>query len=108
MSVAKSGKPAPKMPLPGNLERRFVRCGKANCHCARGELHGPYYRRVFWSGGERRRRYVPLPAVEDCLARMSAWQIEREERREVRRGIRYVRRQLAGFRRTVSALSGRR
>jgi hypothetical protein len=27
--------------LRGSLRRRFVRCGKAGCHCQRGRGHGP-------------------------------------------------------------------
>ena len=28
--------------LPGAVCQQWVKCGKPNCHCARGELHGPY------------------------------------------------------------------
>jgi uncharacterized coiled-coil DUF342 family protein len=30
-------------PLPGSLRRRLIRCGKCNCRCRQGQLHGPYY-----------------------------------------------------------------
>ena len=29
-------------PLPGSLRRRMIKCGKENCRCRKGELHGPY------------------------------------------------------------------
>jgi len=29
-------------PLPGSLRRRMLKCGKKNCRCRKGELHGPY------------------------------------------------------------------
>jgi len=29
-------------PLPGSLRRRMIKCGKKNCRCRKGELHGPY------------------------------------------------------------------
>jgi len=29
--------------LPGTVQKRQYRCGKPNCHCAKGLLHGPYY-----------------------------------------------------------------
>ena len=29
-------------PLPGSLRRRMIKCGKKNCKCRKGELHGPY------------------------------------------------------------------
>lgn len=27
----------------GSLQQQWVRCGKVNCKCSRGELHGPYF-----------------------------------------------------------------
>ena len=27
----------------GSLQEQWVRCGKANCKCSRGQLHGPYF-----------------------------------------------------------------
>ena len=30
-------------PLCGSLRRRMIRCGKKNCRCRRGQLHGPYH-----------------------------------------------------------------
>ena len=29
-------------PLCGSLRRRSIRCGKENCQCRKGRLHGPY------------------------------------------------------------------
>jgi len=29
-------------PLPGSIRRRMIKCGKKNCRCRKGELHGPY------------------------------------------------------------------
>ena len=29
-------------PLPGSLRRRMIKCGKKNCKCRKGRLHGPY------------------------------------------------------------------
>jgi hypothetical protein len=44
--------------LRGNLlERRRV-CGKANCRCARGELHAGLYL-VFSEGGKLRQLFIP-------------------------------------------------
>jgi hypothetical protein len=38
---------APKITCPvcgreGYLRSQYMRCGKPNCKCARGQLHGPY------------------------------------------------------------------
>jgi hypothetical protein len=38
------------------LER--VRCGKENCKCASGELHGPYCYAYWSEGGRTRSKYV--------------------------------------------------
>jgi hypothetical protein len=27
----------------GSLQQQWVKCGKANCKCSRGQLHGPYF-----------------------------------------------------------------
>lgn len=38
------------------LER--VRCGKVNCRCSGGELHGPYWYAYWTEGGRTRSRYI--------------------------------------------------
>ncbi len=48
-----------------------VRCGKANCRCMRGELHGPYWFLRWRFGTHQRRRYVKaeeLDAVREVIA----------------------------------------
>jgi uncharacterized coiled-coil DUF342 family protein len=35
-------KRAQLQPLCGSLRHRLIRCGKQNCRCRRGQLHGPY------------------------------------------------------------------
>jgi hypothetical protein len=85
------GKPAPKtVALPGNVEARYVRCGAPTCHCARGELHGPYFRRHYWQNGRRRRQYVRLAELEVARAAVVAWRGERETRRAARRQSRLL------------------
>jgi len=50
--------PSKSLPVNGTVEVRRVKCGRANCRCAKGELHGPYtYVRVY-GRGKRRRKYV--------------------------------------------------
>jgi hypothetical protein len=46
------------------LER--VRCGKVNCRCSGGELHGPYWYAYWTEGGRIRSRYLgkELPEPE--------------------------------------------
>jgi hypothetical protein len=55
----KSAKVAPKIePLPGYLLAQEIKCGKPNCKCSRGFLHGPYFYRVWNVGGLRYKEYV--------------------------------------------------
>jgi hypothetical protein len=35
-----------------------VRCGKKNCHCAEGKLHGPYWYAYWTEGGRTKSQYV--------------------------------------------------
>jgi hypothetical protein len=38
------------------LER--IRCGKANCKCAKGSLHGPYWYGYWSEGGRTKSTYI--------------------------------------------------
>ena len=63
----------------GTLRRRYVRCGKPGCHCARGQGHLAYYR--FWrEGGRLRKCYVRRA---DLAAVRAACEARRRERREL-------------------------
>lgn len=35
-----------------------VRCGKKNCHCVEGKLHGPYWYAYWTEGGKTRSQYI--------------------------------------------------
>jgi hypothetical protein len=35
-----------------------VRCGKKNCHCAEGKLHGPYWYAYWTEGGRTKSQYI--------------------------------------------------
>ena len=64
-----SHSPTKILPLDGSLSRRYVRCGRKNCRCQNGNLHGPYvYVRVY-RGGERRWQYVPNRAADSFLSK---------------------------------------
>ena len=68
--------------LPGTVQRQYVRCGKPNCKCARGELHGPLYYR-YWrdEDGRQHREYVRKADLEATRAACAAW---RAQQRAVR------------------------
>jgi hypothetical protein len=48
----------------GAVCSQWVRCGKPNCRCVTGALHGPYHY-LFWrERGRLRKRYVPAGQAE--------------------------------------------
>jgi hypothetical protein len=51
--------------LPGTVGKQWVKCGKPNCRCTRGELHGPYWYR-FWrdKSGRTHKQYVKEADLE--------------------------------------------
>lgn len=68
--------------LPGTVHEQYTRCGKPNCKCAQGQLHGPYYYR-FWRDrrGSLHKEYVRKADVE---AVRSACDARRDEDRAAR------------------------
>lgn len=69
--------------LPGYVELRMVKCGKAGCKCSRGELHGPYYYHQTRADNVRSKSYVRLADVRGVRR---ACQSYRELQAEIRRG----------------------
>lgn len=45
----------------GTLVKEKVTCGDETCHCADGELHGPYVYRYYRKGGKLKSKYVGKP-----------------------------------------------
>lgn len=78
--------------LPGAVCERYMRCGKAQCKCARGDLHGPYYVRRWRDGTRHHTAYVrprDLAAVRQACAR---WRQGRyADLRDMRTAMRYSR-----------------
>src|SRR4051812_35403072 len=74
--------------LPGVVCEQWKRCGRKNCRCILGTLHGPYYYRFWREGGHLRKAYVPREAVADvrlrCMARKHAKRSIMEARMEIR------------------------
>lgn len=80
LNEKKSEKIAPKM-LMGYLMTQYKRCGRKNCKCASGALHGPYYYRVWTINGERRKKYVPKSEFKLAVEQTSAFRRFRAKRR---------------------------
>ena len=85
----------PKPPLPGVVLPQWVRCGRQNCRCARGTLHGPYHYRFWREDGRLRKAYVRPTELEQVLAQCEA---RRQARRDLRAGWQEWRQLLAAVR----------
>jgi hypothetical protein len=71
MKALSDHNPLPKM-LPGTVQLQLVRCGKAACRCARGQLHEAFYR--FWrEDGRLRKAYVRRNDLEATRAACARW-----------------------------------
>lgn len=50
--------------LSGAVVEQYRTCGKSNCRCARGDLHGPYHYRTWREDGKQMWEYVRREDVE--------------------------------------------
>jgi hypothetical protein len=63
----KQSNPLPKI-ADGAVCAQMVRCGKKNCKCVRGELHGPYFYHFVRVDGVLVKRYVKAKDVDAMRA----------------------------------------
>jgi hypothetical protein len=78
----------------GTLEVRYVKCGRSNCKCAKGELHGPYtYVRTYRSG-KRRRVYVKSNNVSELKEARSEHKENRDRSQDLLQLIRKLNRHM--------------
>lgn len=99
--MTESLKPLPKM-LAGCICAQWKKCGKPNCRCARGELHGPYFYRFWWSGGHQRKSFIKASEVEQVREACEDYRrfktLRRESRARQRQQMRYLQKLLATLR----------
>ena len=69
-------------PLRGGILAQFKQCGRANCKCIKGSLHGPYYYRVWMVNGKRFKKYVKNSEKQTVLAAVSAYKQRRIRQRQ--------------------------
>jgi hypothetical protein len=69
--------------LPGAVCVQWKRCGKANCKCAKGELHGGYYYHFFYVRGKLHKKYVKKADVMQTKAACLAYRTNRQEMRQL-------------------------
>jgi hypothetical protein len=93
----------------GSLGAVYRRCGKANCHCAKGEKHGPVFYLTRNEGGRTRNIYVPPELHDDVAAGVIAYRRYRELGQQIAEanarhlGLGKQRRRRRGDRTAVSA-----
>lgn len=85
-------KMCPKIPA---LVQTWKRCGKPNCRCARGELHGPYWSLRWRDGAGHRRKHVRAGELDEVRAILAG---RRRERAELRADLAEADRLLAALR----------
>ena len=66
-------KALPKMlKSPGAICEQYVKCGRSNCRCNSGELHGPYHYHFYRDElGKLRKRYVRRDEVKGKRAELA-------------------------------------
>lgn len=72
--------------LPGCVIAQYRRCGRANCRCAGGPPHGPYFFHYWRETGRARKRYVTrldAPRVAALCDRRRVRQISRRAARRL-------------------------
>lgn len=85
--------------ISGTVHAQFVTCGKQNCKCVQGELHGAYYYHFVRVDGKLTKRYLKASEVEEtrqaCIRRRQHEQTERaradatwNQFREIRESLR--------------------
>jgi hypothetical protein len=93
----------------GSLGAVYRRCGKANCHCAEGEKHGPVFYLTRNEGGRTRNIYVPPELHDDVAAGVIAYRRYRDLGQQIAEanarhlGLGKKRRRRRGDRTAVSA-----
>lgn len=76
----KPGNLLPKT-LPGTICSQMIRCGKPNCKCKQGQLHGPYFYHFQRINGALVKKYVKAADVSQMRAACEARRKEEGQRR---------------------------
>lgn len=53
--------------LSGAVVEKYRKCGKPNCRCANGTLHGPYHYRTWREAGKQQWQYIPRSEVQAVM-----------------------------------------
>ena len=77
-------------PLHGGLVREMVHCGRTNCKCVNGSLHGPYHYRVWMVRGRRFKKYVKKADFDRIKTSIEAFRTKRCERQQFKEEIKTI------------------
>jgi hypothetical protein len=81
---AKNAELLPKKPV-GSLHLEFKKCGRPNCRCKRGLLHGPYVYRHRREDGRQKKEYVPMERLSEVALEMERQRAEVARPGQIRR-----------------------
>ena len=70
-------------PLRGGILTQFKQCGRSNCKCSNGSLHGPYTYLIWMVNGKRFKKYVKNSEKQAIIAAVSAYRQQRSAQRQV-------------------------
>ena len=61
----------------GSIHLEFKKCGRANCCCQHGLLHGPYLYRHWREDGRQKKEFVPMRRLIEVLFEMETKELKR-------------------------------
>ena len=73
--------------IAGSFYEMYKKCGRANCRCAEGQLHGPFPVISFARGGQRSTRSVPRDRVGPVRDRAEAYRTFQRRRARLREAM---------------------
>ena len=75
LALSPAAKPAGTLPkmIRGSIHVQWVKCGRPNCRCNRGDPHGPYYYLFQWIGGRLRKTYVSRKRLPEVAAAVESY-----------------------------------
>jgi hypothetical protein len=96
---------SPKIqPIRGSLMAQYKRCGRANCRCASGSKHGPFFYHVWYAQGTRHKSYVKKADLVRISAGIEAYRTQRREQRQSAEEMKSLAREIREANRNVRAI----
>src|SRR5659263_41100 len=86
-------------PLSGSLRRRMISCGKKNCRCRKGQLHGPYNYFVP-SKCRGKWQYITEEDIKEVEQGVADWKKQKKidaEIKDVLARLKEIRREMTGL-----------